>query len=343
MTALDEAAAAIASAGTVALACHAFPDGDALGSMLGLHHLCRSQGRSSVAAWPEPDQVAPHYRFLPGLDTVTRAAEFPARPDVMVTFDCGSPDRLGRLEPAARAAGQLIVLDHHATAVPFGTINVIDPAAAATAVVVRRLAERLGWPLNREAAECLYVGLVTDTGSFRHDNTTAEVFLLAAELASFGLPIARDSRQLFSKHRFAYLGLAAECLAGARLDADLGLVTAVVRRADLERFGVGMDETEGLIDLVRTTAEAEVAAVAKEFPDRVKVSLRSVERVDVGRIAAGLGGGGHRFAGGFDYRGTAEAALEAVAAALRGEAAESMRGEAAESMRGEAAEAEPKR
>jgi phosphoesterase RecJ-like protein len=178
---LDAAAVLIAGARQVALACHVSPDGDALGSMLALHLLARSQDVASVASWPQPFVVAPHYEFLPGLDLATKPADFPSRPDVMVTFDCGSLERLGELAiPAADAAsrGRLIVLDHHVTNDNYGAINVVDPDAAATAVVVRRLATRLGWPLTREAAICLYTGLVTDTGRFQYSNTTPDVFAL---------------------------------------------------------------------------------------------------------------------------------------------------------------------
>src|SRR5438105_13131193 len=209
MTELDRAAAAIEGASAVALACHVTPDGDALGSMLALHHLCRAAGKPSVASWPDPFVVAPHYTYLPGLDLTTKPADFPAAPEVMVTFDCGSLARLGELAWPAEAAGELIVVDHHATNDRFGTVNVIDPDAAASAVVVRRLAERLGWPLTRDAAVCLYTGLVTDTGRFQYDNTTPAVFELACELASFDLPIAAITRQLFEEHRFAYLQLVA--------------------------------------------------------------------------------------------------------------------------------------
>src|SRR4051812_7531298 len=190
MDALERAAAVIEGSPLVALACHVTPDGDALGSMLAMHLLCRSQGKASVASWPEPFVVAPHYTFLPGLDLCTAPDRFPSEPEVMVTFDCGSLDRLGELAHAAKAAGHLIVLDHHVTNNRYGTINVIDPDAAATAVVVRTLAEQLGWSLTREAALCLYTGLVTDTGRFQYTNTTPEVFALAQELSTFGLPIA---------------------------------------------------------------------------------------------------------------------------------------------------------
>jgi phosphoesterase RecJ-like protein len=295
------------------------PDGDALGSMLALHHLAVANDVASVASWPEPFVVAPHYQFLPGLDLVTKPADFPAEPEVMITFDCGSIRRLGELAPIAErscAAGRLVVLDHHATNDCYGSINAIDPAAAATAVVVRRLAAKLGWPLNRPAAICLYTGLVTDTGRFQYDNTTPEVFALAEELSTFDLPIFAMSRQLFEAHRFAYLKLVGACLERAQLDVDLRFVATWVTEEDFGRFDVTIEETEGLIDLVRRATEAEVACVLKEAPDGVRVSLRALEVTDVGAIATRFGGGGHRFAAGFTSPGTVAEVLADIRAAL---------------------------
>ena len=296
---LDQAAAAIASAPSLALACHHTPDGDALGSMLALHHLALAAGKASVASWPEPFEVAAHYTFLPGLDLTTKPADFPPEPELMVTFDCGSLGRLAELGPAARAARQLIVVDHHSTNDGYGTVNLIDPEAAASAVVVRRLLGRLGWDLTREAAQCLYTGLVCDTGRFQYDNTTPEVFTLARELATFDLPIGAMNRQLFEEHRLAYLRLAGAALQRATYDGDRRFLATWVTAADLAAYGVGMEETEGLIDLLRRAAEADVSCVLKETPDGTKVSLRAVTEFDVGRLATGFGGGGHKAAAGF--------------------------------------------
>ena len=317
--ALERAAAMIEQAAALALACHVGPDGDALGSMLALHHLARSQGVPSVASWPDPFVVAPHYTYLPGLDLVTKPEDFPPEPGVMVTFDCGSMQRLGDLGPAAesaREAGGLIVLDHHVSNDRYGSINVIDVDAAATAVVVRRLAARLGWTLTREAAICLYTGLVTDTGRFQYRNTTPEVFGLARELSEFDLPIADMTRSLFEEHRFAYLQLVAACLARAQLDHDLKFIATWVTAADLQRFDVSIEETEGLIDLVRRAAEAEISCVLKETPHGIRVSLRAVSDTDVGAIAGEFGGGGHRFAAGFVHAGTVPEVLAELRAAL---------------------------
>ena len=317
--ALDRAVAAIDAASELSLACHVSPDGDALGSLLAVHHLCRAQGKPSVASWPEPFVVAPHYAYLPGLDTCTKPDDFPAAPELMVTFDCGSLGRLSCLAPAARAAHQLLVIDHHQTNDRYGTLNVVDPEAAATAVVVRELARRLGWPLTYDAAVCLYTGLVTDTGRFQYTNTTPAVFALAQELAEFDLPIAKITRSLFEEHRFTYLKLVAVCLERARLDADLGFVVTWITRDDFASHGVVLDEAEGMIDLVRRTSEATVACVLKEATDGIRVSLRSVDDTDVGAIAMGFGGGGHRYAAGFTvpWPASVDEVIERLADSLR--------------------------
>ena len=314
---LDAAVAVIASAPSLALACHLGPDGDALGSMLALHHLARANGVESVASWSEPFVVAPHYRFLPGLDLATPPAQFPEHPEVMVTFDCGSVGRLGDLAWPAKAARHLVVLDHHVSNDRYGSINVVDTDAAATAVVVRELARRLGWELTRDAALCLYTGLVTDTGRFQYDNTTPEVFALAEELATFDLPIADITRQLFELHSFRYLKMVGACLARAELDHELRFVATWVTNFDLDGFDVTIDETEGLIDLVRRTSEAEVACVCKETAEGIRVSLRSVSDLDVGSVAARFGGGGHQYAAGFVAPYPVTGVLDGIKEALR--------------------------
>ena len=298
--ALTRAAKAIDEAELVALACHVTPDGDALGSTLALHHVLAAAGKNSIASFPEPFEVAPHYRDLQGLELLSHPHEFPKQPAVMATFDCGSLERLGELRANAEAASELIVVDHHISNERYGTINVIDPAAAASGVLVRRLIDRLGLPLTRDAAVCLYAALVCDTGRFQYESTNASVFALAGELVGFDVPVSALSRTLFEEHRFAYLQLLAEALGAAELVREQSFVWTAVTQDMLKRHGVTLDEVEGLIDIVRRTAEADVACVLKEEPNgTVKVSLRSVGAADVRHLAAAHGGGGHRFAAGF--------------------------------------------
>jgi phosphoesterase RecJ-like protein len=298
--AIAKAAKAIAEADLVALACHVNPDGDALGSMLGLMHVLRGAGRRVVASFPSPFQVAPHYRELPGLDLLTDPDDFPADPAVMVTFDCGSMARLGDLEPAAKGAGELIVIDHHISNDRYGTINLVEPSAAASGVVVQHLVDAMGLPLCRDAAVCLYAALVCDTGRFQYETTTPEVFDLARRLTQFDVPVSSLSRSLFEEHRFAYLKLLGEALDNAQLVREQRFVWTAITQDMLQRHDVTLDEVEGLIDILRRTVEAEVTCVLKEEEDgTVRASLRSLGNVDVRRVAEAHGGGGHQFAAGF--------------------------------------------
>ncbi len=315
--ALAEAADAIAGAREVSLACHVSPDGDALGSMLALHHVLRMAAIKSVASFSEPFVVAPHYRELPGLELLTSPENFSREPPVMVTFDCGSLSRLGDLEPSAKAADELIVIDHHVSNHRYGTINVIDPRAAASGVLVRRLIDRLGLPMNRDAAVCLYAALVCDTGRFQYESTTPAVFELARELSCFDLPIPELSRTLFEEHRFAYLQLLAAALQNAVLVSEKEFVWTKVTQDDLAHHDVTFDEIEGLIDVLRRTREAQVACVLKQGPDLTwRVSLRSLGAVDVRHIAERQGGGGHRFAAGFTSDESAEAVVAQILSSL---------------------------
>jgi phosphoesterase RecJ-like protein len=313
-TPLATAAAAIAGARQVALACHVNPDGDALGSLLGLFHVLRAAARNVVASFPTPFVVAPHYRELPGLELLVPPEEFPDEPDVMITFDCGSMGRLGDLERPAKAARELIVIDHHISNDRYGSINLVEPEAAASGWVVLRLVDELGLPLNRDAAVALYAALVCDTGRFQYDTTTPEVFDMARRLTEFEVPVSRLSRTLFEEHRFAYLRLLGDALGSAELVREQRFVWTAITQEMLERHGVEMEEVEGLIDILRRTSEAEVTCVLKEERDgTVRVSLRSLGQVDVRRIAEAHGGGGHRFAAGF----TSDLEIDDVVARVR--------------------------
>jgi bifunctional oligoribonuclease and PAP phosphatase NrnA len=307
------------------LACHVRPDADALGSMLAfaaaLISKRRAAGRSpaSVAAsfGDEPFEVPAILRFLPGQSLLRPPAEVPDRPQVMVSFDAASIDRLGSLAGRAQAAGELIVLDHHASNTGFGTVSLVDPAAAATAVLAAELIRRLGIPLTPDVALGLYAGLVTDTGSFKYSATTPRVHELAAQLLATGIDPGAVARELYDRAPFGYLGMLSAALGRATLDRDaaggLGVVWTTVTQADRELAGLPFDAAESVIDTVRKTNEAEVAAVLKEDDaGDWQVSVRSKSLVDVGAACTALGGGGHARAAGFSYSGGAGAAISAL-------------------------------
>jgi phosphoesterase RecJ-like protein len=311
---------ALSGARSVALACHVGPDGDALGSMLALGLALRARGTEVVASWgSDPFEVPRQYRFLPGLDLLVPPDRFPERPAVMATFDAGSMDRLGSLVPNARAAGALIVCDHHVSNDRFGSINLVAPDAAASAVIVFDLLGRLDVKLDADAATCLYTGLVTDTGRFQYKNTTPAVHAIAADLIAAGAPHDKITEIVYNTHPVGYLRLAAAALGRLEVRPEASLVWTWVTQEDLTLNEVTMDDIEGLIDLVRTADVADVAAVLKEQPDgRYKVSMRSKGGSNVGALCEAMGGGGHALAAGFTADGSdARATIGQIVDVLR--------------------------
>lgn len=296
----------LARAEHVALACHVDPDGDAIGSMLALQRHLEGRGVTTTASWGTTDAeatvelaVPPQYAFLPGLDHLVMPDRFPSAPEVMVAFDTGAAERLGSLRPAAESAHTLIVIDHHAVGRPFGDIQLVDGSLAATAVLVDELIGRLGGTVDREIAICLYTALVTDTGRFQYASTTPAVLQLAARLVALDIDHAAISRQVWSTHSFGYLKLLAQVLERAALEPRARLLWTALTQDDLRRNGVAWQETEGLIEVLRSVEAADVAMIAKEHSDGAwKVSLRSRGDVDVGLVARELGGGGHAFLAG---------------------------------------------
>jgi phosphoesterase RecJ-like protein len=306
-------------ASEICLACHVRPDGDALGSMLAVAHALRSRAGSHrqriIASFgDQPFEVPRILRFLPGADLLSPPASYPARPQVMVTFDAASADRLGVLEPCAGRAAELIVLDHHASNTRFGTLHLIDPSAAATAVLAHELIGRLGIRLTRDIAFGLYAGIVTDTGSFKYESTSPRVHEIAAQLLATGIEPGAVSLELWDRAPFGYLGMLSAVLGRAVLEPEAaaghGLVWTTVSRVDRAAYGLDIDMAESVIDVLRRTDEADVAVVLKESDDgQWLVSARSKGQVDVGRACALAGGGGHRGAAGFTASGTVDGAM----------------------------------
>jgi phosphoesterase RecJ-like protein len=268
------------------------------------------------------EQWVPEPLRMPAMDLLVPEAQAYEAPDLLVTFDAASTGRLGALAGRFDTAAVSLVLDHHASNSGFGKVRLVDPTAAATAVVAARLLERLGVVFDKGIAECLYVALVTDTGSFKFDLTTPEVHELAARLVATGISVGAISRRIFDTRPFGAVRLFGEVLGRASLDpaaaGGRGLVTAVATLEDLRKHDQPPYVLEALIDSVRCTAEADVALLLKQVAvGEWAVSLRSKGGADVSEIAVALGGGGHRLAAGFTGHGSADEVISSVRALLR--------------------------
>ncbi|MGH3978794.1 MAG: DHH family phosphoesterase [Pseudonocardiaceae bacterium] len=314
---LSAAAALVGGARDVTLVAHVHPDADALGSALALGLALHRRGATVRVTFAEPAQAPESLAELDVAGLLVPPTEVPAAPELLVALDTASRNRLGALGERIETAGAVLVIDHHVTNDRFGTHNLVDAGAEATVVLVLQLLDELDIGLDEPVARCLYAGLVTDTSCFRRAGQRTHA--IAGRLLAAGVDPTATTRTLLDTHPFGWLGMLGGVLARAALDPSaargLGLVHATIRLAD--SAGLRTEELESVVDLVRTTAEAEVAAVLKEIaPGEWSVSLRAKEALDVSAAAAELGGGGHRLAAGFSATGCAEDVLTALRAAL---------------------------
>lgn len=313
---LDRAAEVIGAAESLALACHVGPDGDALGSMLGLAVAAENAGKRVVASFGSPYVLPPSLGFLPQ-HLLVSPDEFPETPEVMVVLDAGSPDRLAELGSNASDAGTVVVIDHHVTNEGFGDVALVDPESAATGELVYAILRRLGWEITETVAQCLHTALVTDTGRFSYSNTTPRTLEIASELVAAGADPAVIGRHVYEEAPFGYLKAISVAMGRARLDADLRAVSTFITEDDLSSLGIDWGDTENLIDVLRLAVEADTAVLVKGHEDgSVKVSLRSRGETDVGGLAASMGGGGHRLAAGFSTDGDVDDVRERVLAKI---------------------------
>jgi phosphoesterase RecJ-like protein len=316
---LEQVADELRTADKLLLTTHENPDGDALGSLLGMHLLLGQLGKDAAMFLAAEEFPLPHeYRFLP-IDGVLNAPPPDLAGRLVVFLDCGNIDRMP--VEFLRADGIRIVnVDHHHDNTRFGEVNLVDPAASCTAELVWRLAHELGAELTPPMAEALYIGLVTDTGRFMYRNTGAEAHRMAAELIEAGASPHTVNRQVFESLPFRRIELLARGLARVERFDDGAITTTYLSRDDFLQTGADETDSEGIVDHLRSVEGTTVAVLVRDLlaEDRAglrKVSLRAVDgEVDVSRIARGLGGGGHTQAAGFTTALEAPELLERVRA-----------------------------
>lgn len=296
----DAAVRALKDAGDVTIACHVNPDGDALGSLLGASLALRKIGKTTYPSWgTTPVSVPVQYEFLPSTETLVQPADVPVA-SAFLALDCGAADRLGELEATMAQSSLVINVDHHPGNDDFGHLNVVVTSASSTAELVTGLVQDAGIEIDKDIATCLYTGVVTDTGRFQYSNSSPDTLRLAADLLSYGVPATEIAQDIFESAPFGYLKLLGRVLDRAQLLEDERFVYSWVTREDLGETGVSIEETDQLIDFIRSTRAADVAAMFKEQADgRYRVSLRSKGPVSVGAIARAHGGGGHELAAGY--------------------------------------------
>jgi phosphoesterase RecJ-like protein len=316
-TELDQVVEELRGADKFLLTTHENPDGDALGSLLGMHGVLTQLGKDALMYLSPDEFPLPHeYRDMENRDIVgAPPADMDER--VAVFLDCGNIDRMP-VDFLQREGIHILNIDHHHDNTRFGTANLVDPHASCTAEIVWRLVKELGAELTTEIARALYVGLITDTGRFMYENTSAEAHMMAAELIEAGVQPHVLYSRIYESLPLERITLLSRALSTIRR-FDGGTVTMLHLTAeDFEQTGAVENDSEGIIDHARAVEGTAVAVLVRELTgDRVgkrKVSLRATDgRVDVSEIARSFGGGGHRQAAGA----TTELDFDAVTEAIR--------------------------
>ena len=300
---LGDVARALRAGNRFLLTTHEGPDGDALGSLLAMHQVLEQLGKDSVMFLAAKEFPLPvEYRFLP-LEEVFHESPVDVVDRVIVFLDCGNIDRMP-VDFLQRDDAVVLNIDHHHDNTRFGTLNLVDTDASCTAEIVFELAKLLGAEITPEIASALYVALVTDTGRFMYENTSAAAHRLAAELIEAGVDVHDIYRRLYERVPIEKLHLVSRAIERIVRVDECKLAVTYISAGDYADTGANDSLTEGIIDHVRSLEGTEVAAMIRDKTDggrgARKVSLRSTDgAVDVSAIARKRGGGGHPRAAGF--------------------------------------------
>jgi len=305
----------------ICITTHVNPDGDGLGSEVGLVHLLRARGINALVTNPSPTPDRYHFLFqdLPGVDCSQSAVKELRRADLILVLDISDVGRLGMLsQTVLERQVPVACVDHHVSQghLPDGP-RYVDPDASATGELIFQLAEANGWPLTREAARALYVAILTDTGGFRFSNTRPAVLRAAAALLEVGLDPEQIYLDVYANAPEGRARLFAETLQTMVVEPEHGLAWVTVPPGALERHGATADDLDGIVEVPRSISGVRMALLFREIASgRVKVSLRSVGLVDVAAFAKPFGGGGHTKASGLSLEGSlAEVQAQVLTAA----------------------------
>lgn len=291
---------------------HVRPDGDALGCTLAMALCLKALGKD-VTVWNE-DGMLDKFRFLPGAELVAVPPDEPQEFEVVVALDTAVQNRVGKCLAAVKRADLWINIDHHVSNDHYGDLAYIDPMAPAAAQVLFELFRQNDLPLTYEMADNLFVGISTDTGSFQYPNTTARTYEIGAELIRMGVQVGKLSQQMYESHPRRRLELLRALLNALRFTSDDQVASFALPMATATALGVKPEDNEGLIDHIRAIEGVVVAAFFEELPDgKVRISLRSKDpRVDVCKVCAVYGGGGHKLAAGARISGSLPEVQERV-------------------------------
>jgi phosphoesterase RecJ-like protein len=296
------------------LVSHIDPDGDAIGSLIAMSLLLGRKGKKAVAY--DRDGVPEIYRFLKRSEEIISSVPSSQKFDVVVFLECPSIERIGaECASFVEKIPVWVNLDHHIDNGRYGRLNIVDPEMCAVSEIVYELFAAMGEPIDRVVAEAIYTAIMTDTGSYRYNNTTPRAHEISAELIGMGVKPFDVYQTVYENLSTPAAMIAAR--AHSTLEVDDGISCITITRRMLEETGAGPQDTHDIVSLGRAVGDVKVALLFRETESDIKVSLRSKGHVDVNKIAVSFGGGGHLRAAGCNIKGGMEEVKEQVIAAVR--------------------------
>lgn len=289
----------IKSSKNILITSHINPDGDTLGSMCGLYSIIELNFKKrpdmlAVSKIPKMYEYIPNIKLVKQLEEFDKSREY----DLVINVDVAAIDRICDGKIIFDKAKKTVNIDHHKTNIGYADMNFVDGGASSTSEVIYSIAKELGWKMTRDTAVCLYSGILTDTGSFRFDNTTAKSHIFAAEMLEMGVSPSELYQKCYENQSKNMVLFQSYCVNKAVFTNDDKIAYTTVYKKDMEKFHAEEDFTEGLTEKLRAVLTTKVAFVAKEMTNGgTKISMRS-KSVDVAEICGVFGGGGHKLAAG---------------------------------------------
>ena len=303
---------AIQSAKKILIISHVNPDGDALGSTCGLYSAIyhNLKKRCDICTLT---YVSPIYNFLPNMENAKHTFDTSIVYDLVITVDVAAIDRISDMKPLFDRAKMTVNIDHHKTNNNFGDLNYVLPEASSAGEVLFKLFKLWDWKIDLDTAECIYTAILTDTGGFRFDNTSSDVFMIASELVKIGVNPNKVYTYCYELKSKNYIMFQNYCVQKAVFSEDNKIAYTTVYKKDLEKFHAKDDYTEGLAESLRAIDTTDIAFIVKEVePNKIsKISMRS-KLYDVAKICSNFGGGGHSRAAGCTIKSGVESAVKKV-------------------------------
>ena len=303
----------IKSSKNILIISHVNPDGDTLGSMCGLYcaildNFKKKCDMVAISKIPDVYSYLPYLSEVKNVDDLDKSREY----DLVINVDVAALDRACDAKILFEKAKFTVNIDHHKTNNAYGNLNFINPDASSTGEVLFGCFENMNWKVNLDCAICLYTAILTDTGSFRFDNTKPSTFEVASKLVEIGVQPSDIYKKVYESDSKTLVMFQAHCISKAKFLEDDKIAYTLVYKKDMEKFSAGDDCMEGLTEKLRAIVTTRIAFVAKEMKSGgTKISMRS-KFADVAEICSVFGGGGHKFAAGCTIKAPVEDAAKKV-------------------------------